>query len=43
MSVGDHADQNGKEISDACEVREMVGDDGVNDNRRSRGDLLALQ
>ena len=28
MSVGDHADQNGKEISDACVVREMAGDDG---------------
>jgi hypothetical protein len=43
MSVGDQPDQNGKEIGDACEVREMVGDDGVSGSRRSRGDLLALQ
>jgi hypothetical protein len=37
MSVGDQPDQNGKEIGDACEVREMVGDDGGSGSRRSRG------
>jgi hypothetical protein len=29
MSVGDHADLNGKEIGDACEVREVAGDNAV--------------
>jgi len=42
MSVGDHADQNGEEISDACEVREMAGDNVVGAGVVA-GDLLALQ